>query len=175
VDTTIERPIPAAARPFDDITRPAATITVTRRLAAPAGRIFDAWLDAALTPLWLFATATRPIAHAVIDPRPFGKFELVAHERGRATHFRGQYLRIERLRRIAFALECPHEGPGLSQVDVVIREADGVSDLRILHSGVPAGRRRHWQARWIGMLYGLGTLLTQGDESGKVDGSGPLG
>lgn len=160
METTILGPATAAANTPRNLARSAAAITVTRRLSAPARRVFAAWLDAAVTPRWLFATATRPLTGVAMDARPAGNFHFVDTVHGRVTHFRGRYLRIEPVRRIAFTLECAGEWSGLSQVDVVIREAGGASLLQILHAGVPAASRRRWRARWIGMLYGLGALVT---------------
>jgi uncharacterized protein YndB with AHSA1/START domain len=172
VGTTIVRPVAAAGSQSRDVARIAAAIAVTRQLPAPARRVFAAWLDAALTPRWLFATATQPVARVAMDARPAGNFDLVETVHGRTAHFRGRYLSIEPVRRIAFTLECAHEWPGVSRVDVVIREVDGTSLLKILHTGVPAASRRRWRGRWIGMLYGLATLVAQRDAPGRSAADG---
>src|SRR5258708_6816799 len=46
-----------------------AVIRVARRYAASSARVFDAWLDPEFAGRWLFATASRPLAHVAIDAR----------------------------------------------------------------------------------------------------------
>lgn len=77
-------------------------ITVERRFAAPPETVFDAWLDAAGVGQWLFATPDGVMERVEIDPRVGGRF-VVAERRGGvlAEHF-GQYLEIDRPRRLVF-------------------------------------------------------------------------
>src|SRR5688572_32910930 len=51
-----------------------ASIRVTRRLSAPAERVFDAWLEPEVAGRWLFATASRPMARVEVDARVGGSF-----------------------------------------------------------------------------------------------------
>jgi hypothetical protein len=47
-------------------------LRVTRRYGMRPTRVFAAWLDPAVAGRWLFATASRPLAHVQIDGRVEG-------------------------------------------------------------------------------------------------------
>jgi hypothetical protein len=81
------------------------TIRVDARYDATCERVFNAWLDPDVAGRWLFATATRPIAHVEIEPRETG---------------------------------CR---------------------LSLAHENVPFDLLRGTEARWTGILYGLGVTL----------------
>ena len=61
--------------------RPTA-IRITRRFAAPAADVFDAWLDPEIAGQWLFATASRPMTHVEIDARVEGAFRFAEQRDG---------------------------------------------------------------------------------------------
>src|ERR1700719_2247880 len=67
------------------------TLRLTRRLDAPPQRVFDAWLDPPLAARWLFATASRPIAHVEIDARVGRRFRFVDRDHGDAIEYVGEY------------------------------------------------------------------------------------
>src|SRR2546422_8524707 len=52
-------------------------ICVTSCYDAPSARVFGAWLDPEVAGQWLFATASRPMAHAEIDARVEGSFRFM--------------------------------------------------------------------------------------------------
>jgi uncharacterized protein YndB with AHSA1/START domain len=84
-------------------------VRVTHRFAAPAEKIFDAWLTPALASRFLFATRTGNIMRCQIDPRVGGGFTVTdrrPHADGDESVFdaehRGTYVEIQRPRRLAF-------------------------------------------------------------------------
>jgi len=90
-----------------------AIVTVGRELAAPPERVFDAWLDPQRAAHFLFATPDGEIVRCDIDPRVGGRF-LITDRRpdGDAEHH-GQFLEIDRPRRLKFLFR----GPGTDQGD----------------------------------------------------------
>jgi uncharacterized protein YndB with AHSA1/START domain len=77
-------------------------VRVSRHFDASPERVFDAWLDPARARRFLFATQEGTMLRAEIDARVGGGFTLV-ERRGdeEIAHF-GQYLEIDRPRRLVF-------------------------------------------------------------------------
>ena len=61
---------------------PSAVVRVDARYGALPERVFNAWLDPDVARQWLFATATRPLAHVAIDARAGGSFRFVERQGG---------------------------------------------------------------------------------------------
>lgn len=85
------------------------TVRVAHRFAAPAERVFDAWLNPAQACRFLFATRTGNIMRCQIDAREGGSFTVTdrrPHADGDESVFdaehRGTYVEIERPRRLVF-------------------------------------------------------------------------
>jgi uncharacterized protein YndB with AHSA1/START domain len=134
-------------------------IRVCRRFGAPARRVFDAWLDPGVAARWLFATATRPIAHVEIDPRVDGAFRFVDRCRGGPIVYRGEYTEIVPPRRLAFTLELDDAAGPQTRVTVDIVERGSGCALTVTHERVPRHRANDVGQRWTGILYGLGLTL----------------
>jgi len=134
---------------------PYSSIRVTHRFSVPPDRVFDAWLDPAVAGKWLFATASRPIARVAIDARVEGSFRFVDRHEREQVEYSGEYVEIERPRRLAFTLSAPYE----SRVVVRILPRKSGCDLELIHENVPPDRAGHTEARWTGILYGLGVML----------------
>jgi uncharacterized protein YndB with AHSA1/START domain len=84
-----------------------AVVTVTRTVGAPVERVFDAWLDPEQARQFLFATPGGEIVRCDIDARVGGRF-LITDRRadGDADHH-GEFVEIERPRRIVFLFRGP--------------------------------------------------------------------
>jgi uncharacterized protein YndB with AHSA1/START domain len=83
-------------------------IVVTHRYAASPARVFDAFLDVQIARRFLFATATGEMITAEIDPRVGGRFTFTERrpDMGDVRHV-GEYLEIDRPRRLVFAFGVP--------------------------------------------------------------------
>jgi uncharacterized protein YndB with AHSA1/START domain len=141
---------------------PTTAIRVARRFPASPARVFDAWLDRRLACRWLFATAWRPAARMDVDARVGGRLRIVERrfDNSRIEH-RGEILQFARPRRIAFSLTVEGHAALVSRVVVDVEENAAGCALALTHDGVPRILRAATRMRWIGMLYGLGTLLAE--------------
>jgi uncharacterized protein YndB with AHSA1/START domain len=135
------------------------TLRLTRRFDAPPQRVFDAWLDPPLAARWLFATASRPIAHVEIDARVGRRFRFVDRDHGDAIEYVGEYTEIVPHRRLAFMLVLPLAHPVVTRVTVAIASLNRGSRLSLIHESVPTVNASYTNDRWAGILYGLGATL----------------
>jgi uncharacterized protein YndB with AHSA1/START domain len=136
-------------------------IRVTQRFGVPADRVFNAWIDPAIAGKWLFATAQRPMAGVAIDARSGGSFRFAEREDGKGETHAGQYIELDRPRRLVIALSEEKRGQGLTRVSVEIVPLDAGCVLTLVHAKVPPENAYYTEGRWTGMLYGLAALLGQ--------------
>ena len=96
-----------------------AELTVTHTYAAAPERVFDAWLDPAIARRFLFATPTGEMIRAEVDPKVGGQFTFTDRrpDMGDVLHT-GQYLEIDRPRRLAFTFGVPQFDPGSTRVAI---------------------------------------------------------
>jgi uncharacterized protein YndB with AHSA1/START domain len=138
--------------------RPTA-IRLTRRFDEPPRRVFDAWLDPGLAGRWLFATASRPMTDVEIDARVGGWFRLADRRNGESTEHHGRYVEIVPHRRLVFTLQGGSRPREATRVIVEIIPRKRGCELRLRHENVPPDRTHDTEARWTGILYGLGETL----------------
>jgi uncharacterized protein YndB with AHSA1/START domain len=138
--------------------RPTA-IHLTRRFRAPPRRVFDAWLDPGLAGRWLFATASRPMTDVEIDARVGGWFRLVDRRNGESTEHHGRYVEIVPHRRLVFTLQGGSRPREATRVIVEIIPRKRGCELRLRHENLPPDHAHDTEARWTGILYGLGETL----------------
>jgi uncharacterized protein YndB with AHSA1/START domain len=136
-----------------------AAIRVTRRFSAPSERVFDAWLDPEIAARWLFATASRQMARVEIDPRVEGSFCFVDRRAGEIIAHTGEYIEIVPHRRLVFTLSLENYPHVVTRVAVEIAPLRKGCELTLIHENVPPACADHTEARWTGILYGLGVTL----------------
>ena len=134
-------------------------IRVDARFEASPERVFNAWLDPAVAARWLFATAAKPSAHVEIDARAGGRFRLVERREAGDVEHRGEYVEIVPHRRLAFTLALADRPQQPTFVIVGIGARAMGSILGLTHENVPLDLAYGMEARWTGMLYGLGVAL----------------
>jgi uncharacterized protein YndB with AHSA1/START domain len=132
-------------------------VSVSQRYAAAPERVFDAFLDVAIARRFLFATATGEMVLAELDPRVGGRYRFVERrpDMGDVEHA-GEYLEIDRPRRLAFSFGVPTFDPRLTVVAVELRpDGDGCA-LTLTNQDVPAafadGNRDGWTRILAGLL-----------------------
>lgn len=136
-----------------------AVVRVTERYGVPPARVFDAWLDVEAARIWLFATASRPIAHLEIDARVGGSFCFVDRRGGESTEFTGEYIEIVPHRRLVFTLAMEQPPHVITRVTVEIAPLRKGCALQLTHENVPQEHASRVEGRWTGILYGLGVTL----------------
>ncbi|MBS0332447.1 MAG: SRPBCC domain-containing protein [Proteobacteria bacterium] len=117
-----------------------AEFKVTHIYDAAPERVFDAWLDAAIARLFLFATPTGEMIRAELDARVGGKFTFVGRrpDMGDVLHT-GEYLEIDRPRRLAFTFGVPQFNPDMTKVELDFAPtASGGCELTLTQRDVPA-------------------------------------
>ena len=134
-------------------------IRVDARYRATPERVFFAWLDPDVARRWLFATATRPIAQAEIDARAGGAFRFVDRRDAHRGEHRGEYIEIVAHRRLVFSLALVDRPAVPTRVSIEIEGSRAGCQLSLTHESVPSDLVRVTEARWTGILYGLGVTL----------------
>jgi uncharacterized protein YndB with AHSA1/START domain len=134
-------------------------IRVEARFELSPERVFNAWLDPDVARRWLFATATRRIAHVEIDARVAGGFRFVERSETGDVEYQGEYVEIVPYRRLAFSLALYDRRRVATRVIVDIERRATGSNLVLTHENVPLDLAYGMEARWTGMLYGLGVTL----------------
>jgi uncharacterized protein YndB with AHSA1/START domain len=133
-----------------------APIIVTCSYAAPPERLFDAFLDPAIARVFLFATANGEMVRAEIDPRVGGRFVFVDRrpEMGEVEHV-GEYVEIDRPRRLAFNFGLPAFSSETTRVTIDIAADGQGSVLTLTHDGVLPDYRVRTEDGWRRILEGL--------------------
>jgi len=113
-----------------------ATVQVTRRFSASAERTFDAWLDPNTAGKWLFATPAGNMSKVKIDARVGGSYLIVECREGADVEHIGEYLGIDRPRRLVFTLKVPKYSQENTKVTIEIRALESGCELTLTHEGV---------------------------------------
>ena len=138
---------------------------VSRRFAAPAERVFDAWLDPQTARRWLFTTPEGEIVKCEIDARVGGGYVITDRRDGEETEHVGEYLEIDRPRRLVFTLAVPKFSPDADRVTVEIVPLEGGGcEVTISHelSAANAHYLEQTAQGWQGLLEGLASALGEG-------------
>lgn len=134
-------------------------VSVSHRFSSPADRVFDAWLDAEKAGQWLFATPTGEMVRAEIDPRAGGTFRFVDRRDGEDVDHTGEYLEIDRPRRLVFTFSV--DGSEADRVIVEIQPLERGCELTLTHGMNPAWVEYTDRARegWSTILDALAETL----------------
>jgi uncharacterized protein YndB with AHSA1/START domain len=112
----------------------AIVIRVNHRFDAGPERGFDAWLDPATAGRWLFATRGGEMQRVEIDARVGGRYAIVERrEAGDAGHF-GEYLEIDRPRRLVFTLAVEPAAQSGDRITIEIRPVGKGCELNLTHA-----------------------------------------
>ena len=136
--------------------QPAGTVSVTRHVHHSADQVFDAWLDPRKASTFLFTTADGVMIRAEADPRAGGRFVFVDRRPGDGdVEHVGEYLAIERPRRLVFRFAVPKYSPDYTTVTIEINDTGNGCDLTLTHEGVPSEHAERTRAGWTTILSNL--------------------
>jgi len=135
------------------------TLRVTRRFTATPERVFDAWLDPNTAGKWLFATPTGVMVRVEIDARSGGKFVFVRRDGEDVEHV-GEYLEIDRPRRLVFTFAVPKYSSVVTRVAIDIAPTETGCELTLTHDGVLPEWASRTESGWTMILDGLGRTLS---------------
>ncbi|WP_296595244.1 SRPBCC domain-containing protein [Phenylobacterium sp.] len=137
-----------------------AELTVFHRYPFPAEKVFDAWLDPAIARRFLFATPEGEMVRAEVDARVGGRFTFVDRRPGvgEVAHV-GEYLEIDRPRRLVFTFAVPQFDPNDTTVTVTIAPDGDGCVATLTHDGVLEEWAERSTEGWRMILAGLERAL----------------
>jgi uncharacterized protein YndB with AHSA1/START domain len=109
------------------------TAKVTRRYETAPERVFDAWLNPAVMSKWLFTGPTSDPAGKLVenDPRVGGKWLIRDRREGQDYEADGEYVEIDRPRRLVFTFRMLQFSPDSDTVTVEIVPLDNGCQLTL--------------------------------------------
>ena len=134
-------------------------VRIQRTINATPERVFDAWLDAEA-----LAQFMRPgpamTCDAVNDPRVGGKFLVTMMGEGSVHPHTGEYLQIDRPRKLVFTWHSKSTAMAASTVTVELTPAPGgKTDLTLTHVGLPEQQVEGHTGGWGRIVELLDDLL----------------
>lgn len=142
-------------------TEPRVKVRVTRRFSTPPEPVFDAWLDPENARKWMFATPSGQMVRVEIEARIGGSFIFVDRRDGEDIEHTGEYLEIDRPRRLAFTFSVPKFSSESTRVTIDIVPSETGCDLTLTHEGVLSEYANRTETGWNGILDGLAATLSQ--------------
>lgn len=131
----------------------AAEITQTVQIAVPAARVFAALLDPDERRRWWSREGRFVVTSMTSDPRPGGLWRMDFLSQGRASCITGQYLAIAPPHRLEFTWRPSwYENPSESVVCFELEESNGVTTVRLRHSGLITAADRDNHHGWPDIL-----------------------
>ena len=140
------------------------TIIVRRRIAAPAQRVFNAWLNPTALAEWMRPSSSGATRSTVaIDARVGGAFEIVMHVPSGERRHAGVYQVIDAPRRLAFTWNSDSAGQADSLVTVDFLPDGQATEVVITHERLPEAARTGHAAGWTALLESLAGEMERGE------------
>ena len=133
-------------------------VRVSRRFTASPERVFDAWLDPEKAARFLYATADGEMTRVEIDAREGGRYSIVDRRDGQDIEHTGEYLEIDRPRRLVFTLQVPFYSEEIDRITVEIEPADDGCELTLTQETTPQWAEPATEG-WTMILDGLAKAL----------------
>jgi uncharacterized protein YndB with AHSA1/START domain len=137
------------------------TVRVARTFDAPPERVYDAWLDARNAGKWLFATPAGQMVRVDIDARVGGRFNFTDRRDGEDIEHTGEYLELDRPRRLAFNFKVPKFSDEATRIQLDLEPSGFGTQLRLVHEGVFPEYAGRTEQGWNGILDGLAKALRE--------------
>jgi uncharacterized protein YndB with AHSA1/START domain len=131
------------------------TIVQEITIKSPANRIFDALSNPDELVKWWGVAGKFQVTHMESDLRPGGKWRMrVMGGDGKESTVAGEYREIERPRLLVFTWIREQENTPETLVRWDLQEKDGVTKVRVTHSGLTTEKLRARNSGWP-MILGL--------------------
>ena len=130
--------------------------TVSKTIAAPASKLFDAWLDPARLATFMLPKPGMPQPEVSIDARVGGRFDILMDTGESKIPHHGEYLEIDRPNRLVFSWNSPFSVEG-SKVTIEFTEnSTGETEITLTHTKFPSEEsRNNHEAGWGNILSSL--------------------
>lgn len=146
-------------------------IEIVRRFDVSPERLFDAWIDPMTAQRWLFTAPTSERNATELDPRVGGRWRIEDRRDGVDYMAHGEYLVIDRPRRLVFTMGMPQFSADFDRITVTIAPDGDGAILTLLHESAPVdemGKPADWgqdgkdemESGWGKMFDALAALLT---------------
>lgn len=136
---------------------------VSQHFAVSAERVFDAWLTPAVIGQWMFGPALREeeVVRLTVEGRVGGRFSFVVRRQGQEIDHVGEYLELERPRRLVFTWGIRGQSQDESRVIIDIMPQGDGCELTLVHEMAPqwAAFVDRSQAGWAKMVGVLAATL----------------
>ena len=128
------------------------TLTVSKRIAAPPARVFEAWLDPEMLAKFMTPGRDMTVPRAATDPVEGGRFDIAMKTANAEIPHSGTYREITRHSRLVFTWESPFSAPG-STVTLDFEEVEGGTQVTLKHVKFTSEERRDNHAGgWTSIL-----------------------
>ncbi len=146
---------------------PSHFLRITRRFDASPQRVFDAFLKPEVARNWLFTSPDTDCAarRIEIDARVGGKWLMTNQCEGMDLEGIGEYLEIDRPRRLVFTFCIPQFGPDLDKIVVEIAPDGAGCILTLTHEQLPPEFHDATKNGWGKMFVRLDELLAAVQQS----------
>ncbi len=124
-------------------------LVVRRTIPIARERVFDAWLDPVRLARFMRPSSTAR-ATAEVDPHVGGRFRIVMYHPNASagTEHTGEYLLIDRPRRLSFTWRSVHTDNQVTTVTIDFIDRDGGTEVVLTHTQLPSteveGHRKGW-------------------------------
>jgi uncharacterized protein YndB with AHSA1/START domain len=128
-------------------------VRVQRTLSATPERVFDAWLDPEALSQFM-RPGTKRSTDAATDPRVGGLFLITMREEdGRVYPHAGEYLEIDRPRKLVFTWFSKATALAKSTVTIELRAVTGgKTELTLTHVGMPQDEMENHNRGWTAIM-----------------------
>lgn len=135
------------------------SLAVSRTIAAPASKVFEAWLDPQMIAKFMRPMPDMPAPDVKNDPVEGGRFDILMKAGENEIPHAGTYKEISRYSRLVFTWESPFSVDG-STVTLNFEEVDGKTNVTLTHVKFASQESRdNHNDGWTGILATLDSSL----------------